>query len=75
MMHPIPNKEDNRKYHFSTKTRTYLRGISDDVIRSLDLIETYIETCGTLETFYSSAQYHRQNQIMYILTVVSTIFL
>ena len=56
-------------------TRVYMRDLYDHVIRVADLIETYRETTtGMLEIYLSSVS-NRMNEVMQLLTVISTIFI
>lgn len=78
LLNPLQNKEsetENKEYYFNSKTRTYIRNISDNINRFVDTLDTYKEICVSLENLFSSAQDQKMNQIMYSLTIVSTIFL
>jgi magnesium transporter len=56
-------------------TQVYMRDLYDHVIRVADLIETYRETTtGMLEIYLSSVS-NRMNEVMQLLTVISTIFI
>lgn len=53
----------------------YVRAIYNDVIQIIDLVETYREICsGMLDTYLSSIG-NKTNDVMKILTIVSTIFI
>jgi magnesium transporter len=56
-------------------TQVYMRDLYDHVIRVADLLETYRETItGMLEIYLSSVS-NRMNEVMQLLTVISTIFI
>ena len=59
----------------SETTRTYFRDVYDHCVQIIDLIETYREiAAGVMET-YMSAVSNRMNEIMKVLTIISTIFM
>jgi magnesium transporter len=66
-------REDSR---FVRKdTRVYLRDLYDHTIQILDMIETYRDlTAGMLDVYLSSLS-NRMNEIMKVLTIISTIFI
>ncbi len=59
----------------STETRLYLRDCYDHVTQIIDLIETYRELGADLTDIYLSSVSNRTNEIMRVLTVISTIFI
>lgn len=60
---------------FDEKTRFYLRDAYDHSVQLLDLIENYRElTSGLVELYLSSVGF-RTNEVMKVLTIISTIFL
>ncbi|MCC7300040.1 MAG: magnesium/cobalt transporter CorA [Verrucomicrobia bacterium] len=56
-------------------TRIYLRDCQDHAIRLLDLAETCRELDSSLMDFYLSTISNRMNEIMKVLTIISTIFI
>lgn len=56
-------------------TRMYLRDCVDHAIRIVDLVETGREICSDLMDVYLSAMSHRMNNVMKVLTIISTIFI
>jgi magnesium transporter len=57
------------------ETRVYLRDLYDHTIQILDIIETYRDlTAGMLDIYLSSLS-NRMNEIMKVLTIISTIFI
>jgi magnesium transporter len=64
---PIRNLDDESKF--------YLRDCYDHVVQLIDIIETYRELTSSLMDVYLSAISNKMNEIMKILTVISTIFI
>jgi magnesium transporter len=59
----------------SDETRIYLRDAYDHTIQLLDLLETYRELGSDLRDLYLSSVSTRMNEIMKVLTIISTIFI
>lgn len=59
----------------SETTRTYFRDVYDHCVQILDLVEGYREITTALSETYMSAISNRMNEIMKVLTVISTIFI
>jgi len=59
----------------SADARIYLRDCYDHTLQIIDVVETYREMCGDLRDFHLSAASHRANEIMKVLTIISTIFI
>lgn len=59
----------------SDETRIYLRDCYDHTIQLLDLLETYREIGSDLRDLYVSSVSNRMNEIMKVLTMISTIFI
>ena len=57
------------------ETRIYLRDCYDHTIQLIDLLETYRELGSDLRDLYLSSASNRMNEIMKVLTVISTIFI
>ncbi|MDQ7823417.1 MAG: magnesium/cobalt transporter CorA [Candidatus Eremiobacteraeota bacterium] len=56
-------------------TRTYLRDVYDHTIQVIETVETYRDMIsGMLDTYLSSISY-KTNEIMKVLTIMSTIFI
>jgi magnesium transporter len=66
-------RDDNP--HIDAETKLYLRDVYDHAIRIIDLVETYREVCSDLMDLYLSSISNRMNEIMKVLTVISTIFI
>lgn len=59
----------------SIETRVFLRDCFDHVIQLLDLVDTYRELTADLREYQMSINSQRMNEIMKVLTVISTIFM
>lgn len=59
----------------SDETRVYLRDCYDHVIQIIDVLETYREMCADLRDLYLTSVGNRTNEIMRVLTIMSTIFI
>lgn len=57
------------------ETRTYLRDCADHTVQIIDLVETDRELCSDLRDIYLSTVSNRLNQVMKLLTIISTIFI
>ncbi len=60
---------------FSPETRVYLGDCYDHTVQIMDLVESYREIASGLIDIYLSSTGHRMNEIMKVLTVISTIFI
>ncbi|MCB9735463.1 MAG: magnesium/cobalt transporter CorA [Deltaproteobacteria bacterium] len=60
---------------FQPETRVFLRDTQDHVLRVLDLLESYREMGASLMDLHLSVASQRMNEIMKVLTVISTIFI
>ena len=56
-------------------TQLYLRDLNDHVVQVNDLLETYRETLTGIMDIYLSTVSNRLNEVMKVLTVISTIFI
>lgn len=56
-------------------TRVYLRDCHDHLIQLIDIIETYREIASGLLDVYLSSLSARLNEVMKVLTIISTIFM
>jgi magnesium transporter len=57
------------------ETRVYLRDCVDHTAQILDVVETYREMCADLRDYYLSQVSYRMNNVIRVLTILSTIFL
>jgi len=60
---------------FSRPVRVYVRDTYDHAVQAVDVVETYRELTGSLMDVYLSTVSQRTNEVMKVLTVVSTIFI
>jgi magnesium transporter len=59
----------------SSEVRVYLRDCYDHTVQVLDMVETYRELTSSLMDVYLSSVSNRMNEVMKLLTVISTIFI
>jgi magnesium transporter len=59
----------------SDTTLTYFRDVYDHCVQIIDLNETYHEIASALTETYMSVMSNRMNEIVKVLTVISTIFI
>jgi magnesium transporter len=65
-----------REHHecLSANTQTYLRDVYDHSVQIIDMVETYREFATGLTETYMSAMSNRMNEVMKVLTIMTTIF-
>jgi magnesium transporter len=66
-------RDGNELIH--NEVRIYLRDCYDHTIQILDMVETYREIASSLTDIYLSSISNRMNEIMKILTIISSIFI
>jgi magnesium transporter len=59
----------------SDEVRIYLRDCYDHAVQVLDMVETYRELAASLMDVYLSSVSNRMNEVMKLLTVISSIFI
>ncbi|NJL83816.1 MAG: magnesium/cobalt transporter CorA [Chloroflexaceae bacterium] len=59
----------------SQETQIYFRDCYDHIIQLLDIIETYRELASSLMDVYMSAMSNKMNEVVNLLTIISTIFI
>jgi magnesium transporter len=59
----------------TAETRIYLRDCYDHTVQLIDLIEVYRDLATSLTELYMTSISHRMNEIMKVLTIISTIFI
>ncbi len=76
---PLRNVADLlvRRHHriIGEEVKFYFRDCYDHVIQLLDIVETYRELASSLMDVYLSSMSNRMNEVMKLLTVISTIFI
>ena len=60
---------------FKKATRNYIRDVYDHAVELVDVVETYRELAGGFMDIYLSSISNRLNDVMKVLTVISTIFI
>jgi magnesium transporter len=53
----------------------YFRDLHDNVVQALEALETYRESAASIRDVYNSSVSNRMNEIMKVLTIISTIFI
>ena len=61
--------------HFSTSVQPYLRDVHDHVVQLLDLLENCREMSSSLIELHMSTSNNRLNEVIKLLTIISTIFM
>lgn len=61
--------------HVSKETRLYLRDTYDHAVQVMDMAETFREIASGLMDLHLSSVSNKMNEIMKVLTIISTIFL
>jgi magnesium transporter len=61
--------------HFSADVVPYLRDVADHVVQLIDLLENHREMSSSLLELHLSMVNHKLNEVMKLLTVISTIFI
>jgi magnesium transporter len=56
-------------------TRLYLRDCYDHTVQIIDLVEVYRDIASGLTDLYMSGISNRMNEVMKVLTIISTIFI
>jgi len=59
----------------AAETRVFLRDAYDHAVQALELVESLRETATSVMEIYLSAQNQRLNEVMKVLTVISTLFI
>lgn len=61
--------------YFDPEIRIYLVDCYDHIVQIIDMLETYREIASSLMDIYLSSISNKMNEIMKILTIISTIFI
>jgi magnesium transporter len=59
----------------SADVRIYLQDVYDHIVQVVDIFETYREIASSLMDVYLSSISNRMNEVMKLLTVISTVFI
>jgi magnesium transporter len=71
----INNIQRDDDTYFQKSTGFYLRDLYDHTVQELETIETYWELLSGLQDIYLSSISNRMNEIMKVLTIITTIFI
>lgn len=71
----LRNDMEDEHVHITPSTRVYLRDAADHAVHVVDLVETYREFAASLMDLYLSSVNTRMNEVVKVLTIISTIFL
>jgi len=58
-----------------SNTRIYIRDVYDHIIQIIDTVETYRDMLSNMIDIYLSSMSNRLNEVMKVLTIISTIFI
>ncbi len=61
--------------HISPETRIHLRDCYDHVVQVVEAVDTYRELTSDMRDFYLSSVSNSMNEVMKVLTIISTIFI
>lgn len=61
--------------HISPEIRVYLKDTYDHSVQIMDIVETYREIASGIMDLYLSGVSNRMNEVMKVLTVISTVFM
>jgi magnesium transporter len=59
----------------SEAARTYLRDVHDHCVQVMDILETFRELASNLTDLHLSMTSNKMNEVMKVLTIISTIFI
>lgn len=71
----VSQLQRDRHECLSEMTLTYFRDLYDHCVQLIDLIETYHEIAAAITETYMSVMSNRMNEVMKVLTIISTIFI
>ncbi len=71
----INNKERSETELIHASTDIYLRDLYDHTVRVIDTVETYRDLLSGMMDIYLSSVSNRMNEVMKVLTIISTIFI
>jgi magnesium transporter len=66
-------KSDSPLMHQETKV--FWRDLYDHTIKVIDMVETFRDILGSMQDTYLSSMSNRMNEVMKVLTIISTIFI
>lgn len=75
MREEINTLEKSETSLIQQETRVYLRDLYDHTIQVIDMVETFRDLLAGVHDTYLSAVSNRMNEVMKILTIISTLFI
>ncbi|MFN8471751.1 MAG: magnesium/cobalt transporter CorA [Anaerolineae bacterium] len=75
LIEALGNLRKDKTHLIKRNTDKYLRDVNDHVLRVIDGTQTAIDMLDRLQDYYLSVVSNRQNEILKVLTIVSTIFI
>src|ERR1043166_7071162 len=60
---------------FTENTQVFFRDLQDHVTRIIDTVETYRDVLGGIMDIYLSTNANKMNEVMKVLTIMSSIFI
>lgn len=70
----VNNMERSETELIKPTTDIYLRDVNDHIIRVIDTVETYRDLLSGMMDIYLSSVSNRMNEVMKVLTIITTIF-
>lgn len=71
----ISKMDEDNSHLFKKKTQVYLKDLYDHTIQVIDTIETFRDMISGMLDLYLSSISNRMNEVMKVLTIISTIFI
>ncbi len=71
----LNNMERTESKLISSSTDVYIRDLYDHTIRVIDTVETYRDLLSGMMDIYLSSVSNKMNEVMKVLTIISTIFI
>ncbi len=72
VLHRLLNEGDS---HFPHKVTPYLRDVYDNILQMWETVDMYRDMVGSAIEIYLSSASNRLNEVMKVLTIISTIFI
>ncbi|GMU87410.1 MAG: magnesium transport protein CorA [Ignavibacteriales bacterium] len=71
----ISRLERDEENFFDEHNRIYIRDIYDHIFQAIESVEMYRDMLSSLQDLYHSSLSNRMNEIMKVLTIITTIFI
>jgi magnesium transporter len=69
------SRDDSQSTLIQRETRKYMRDVYDHTVQVIELMENYRELSSNLMDVYLSSLSNRLNEVMKVLTIITTIFI